>query len=210
MNIPSPRVRTPIGAAADAVQGDSPPDDPFELARQWLPANADPTRPPVTLSTVGPDGFPDARTVLLTEFDDEGFFFHTDAESRKVRDLAANPRASLAVLWQDLTRQLTVQGLAEVAPQDEIARAYSRRSGYLKQLAWLNTADYAQRPLAERREIWSRFAAEHARYPQPGSWVGFKLRPTRMTFWAGDPATASRRLEYRRNGDSWCRVHLPG
>jgi pyridoxamine 5'-phosphate oxidase len=194
----------------DPVQGDAPYEDPFWLAREWLPANADPDRPQVTLSTIDPDGFPDARTVLMTEFDDEGFFFHTDAESRKVRHLALNPRASLVVLWPEFTRQLTIQGLAEVAPQDEIAAAFVRRSEYLKQLAWLNTADYAQRPLEERRELWARFAAEHARYPQPASWVGFKLRPLRMTFWVSNPDAASRRLEYRRDGDAWTRTYLPG
>ena len=194
----------------DPVQGDAPFEDPFLLASHWLPANTDPDRPQVTLSTVDPDGFPDARTVLLTEYDDEGFFFHTDAESRKVRDLALNPRASLVVLWPEFTRQLTVQGLAEVAPQDEIAAAFVRRSDYLKQLAWLNTAEYAQRPLEERRDTWTRFSAEHARYPQPASWVGFKLRPLRMTFWVSNPDAASRRLEYRRTEVGWSRTYLPG
>ena len=194
----------------DPVQGDEPIADPFELARRWLPANDDPDRQQITLSTVDPDGFPDARTVLMTEFDAEGFFFHTDAESRKVRDIAANPRASIVVLWPDFTRQLTVQGLAETAPQGEIAAAFVRRSDYLKQLAWLNTADYAQRPLFERKDVWARFAAEHARYPQPASWVGFKLRPLRMTFWVSNPDAASRRLEYRRDGEGWSRTYLPG
>jgi pyridoxamine 5'-phosphate oxidase len=164
----------------------------------------------VTLSTVDPGGFPDARTVLLTEIDDEGFIFHTDAESRKVRDLAANPRASLVMLWPDFTRQLTVQGLAEVAPQGTIAAAYLRQSEYLKQLAWLNTAEYAQRSLADRRDTWARFSADHARYPQPANWVGFKIRPRRMTFWVGSTVTASRRLEYRRADSGWTRSYLPG
>jgi pyridoxamine 5'-phosphate oxidase len=193
----------------DPVQGDRPLENPFELARTWLPANNDPERPQITLSTIDPDGFPSARTVLLTEFDDEGFCFHTDAESRKVRDIAANPRVSIVVLWPEFTRQLVVQGLAEVAPQKEIAAAYRKRSPYLKQLAWQNTVEYAQRSLAERRERWAEFPYLGTD-AQPGNWVGFKVRPLRMTFWVSNPDAASRRLEYRRVGDEWERSYLPG
>ncbi|OMQ13904.1 hypothetical protein A7K94_0220370 [Modestobacter sp. VKM Ac-2676] len=68
-----------------------PPADPFALARQWLPADDEPDRPRVTLSTIGEDGYPDARTVLLSAFDATGFAFHTAATSRKVAELAAAP-----------------------------------------------------------------------------------------------------------------------
>ena len=127
-----------------------PPDDPFDLARAWLPDDAAPDRPRVTLSTVGTDGYPDARTVLLSAFDETGFAFHTSAASRKVAELAALPRATLTVLWPDWTRQLVVRG--DVVPDSpgQSAAAWSARSAYLRRLAWANTDELAELDLAHR------------------------------------------------------------
>jgi pyridoxamine 5'-phosphate oxidase len=187
------------------------PTNPWDLVGEWLPANDDPERPQLTLSTVTPAGEADARTVLLSEYTAEGFFFHTDAMSRKASTIVNNPSVALTFLWPGFTRQLVVQGRAEIAPGHETAAAYEKRSPYLKQLAWLNTFEFAQLPLEERRARWAAFAEEHSDgFEQPDTWVGFLVRPSRMTFWTSNPDTASQRVEYRESSGGWTIAHLPG
>ncbi len=202
-----PTPGAPDGFAADAVQGDEPSADPLALAAGWL-ESADPLR--MTLSTVDADGFPRGRTLLLSEFDGERFFFHTDAASAKAADIAANPRVCLTILRVELGRQLVVQGTAERAPEQEIAEAYRVRSPYLRQLAWQNTDAFAQLPLAEREAEWARFRADTPAPAQPDAWTGFAVTPHRMLFWVAHPDAASRRVEYVRAGASWTREYLPG
>jgi pyridoxamine 5'-phosphate oxidase len=178
----------------------------FPLLHEWLPGNDVVERPQMILSTAA-DGIPDARTVLLTEFDDEGLYFHTDSRSRKVADIAANPAVALTFLWPNFTRQLVVQGVASVSPADEQAAAFARRSPYLKQLAWQNSPEFAQLPRDERVAQWSSFDVPTE---PPPTWIGFVVRPTRLTFWQSNPDTASRRDEYTLVDGEWALSHLPG
>ncbi|MFI7589633.1 pyridoxamine 5'-phosphate oxidase family protein [Spongisporangium articulatum] len=190
--------------------------DLWALLVEWLPANAHENRPRMTVSTVTAEGRPDARTLLLSEFDPDGFYFHTDARSRKVAQLKANPGVALSLLLDDpggnpVGRQLVVQGVAEPAPAAEERRAYAARSPYLQQLAWQNTPEFAQLSLDERLARWAAFGAEHARgFTPPPTWVGYLVRPTRLTFWQGNPDTASRRTEFRPTSDGWQLTYLPG
>lgn len=198
-------------AGTDPIGADPIGPDPIALALEWLPGNDDPERPQITLSTVTADGWPDARTVLLTAAGPEGFLFNTDASSRKVADLRANPRVAITVLWPGFTRQLVIQGIAEIASAEALTAAYRARSPYLQQLAWQNTAEFARLPLDERRGRWAAFAAEHPNgFGQPDNWTGYLVRPTRLTFWTSDPDAASRRVEYTRTGDTWSVDYLPG
>ncbi|HAQ59102.1 MAG TPA: pyridoxamine 5-phosphate oxidase [Microbacterium sp.] len=198
-----------IDRRTDPVQSDAPWEDPAALAVDWLPG-ADEERMPMTVSTVDAEGFPGARTVLLSEFDGERFFFHTDAASQKAADLTANPKVSLTILWPGFTRQLVVQGTAEIAPPDEASRAYATRSPYLRQLAWLNTTENARLPRAEREQRWAAFAAQHPEPAQPDGWVGYGVTPHRMLFWVSHPGAPSRRVEYTRTSRGWTHRHLPG
>ena len=193
-----------------SVSDDTFPADPWQLLADWLPANDDPVRPLMTLATAA-DGIPDARTLLLSEFDDEGFYFHTDSRSRKVRQLATNDRVALMLHFPERLRQLTIQGVAEVAPGDELRRAFTARSAYLQQLAWQNTIEFAGLPLADRISAWSRFRDDHTDgFGQPPTWTGYLVRPSRLTFWFGNPDTASRRTEYSRTPDGWAVTLLAG
>ncbi|WP_409331307.1 pyridoxamine 5'-phosphate oxidase family protein [Trujillonella humicola] len=185
-----------------------PPADPLALARAWLPADDDPERPRVTLATIGADGYPAARTVLLSAFDGSGFAFHTHRDSRKVAELAAEPRAALVVLWPDLGRQLVVRGDVVDDGAEQAAAAWAARSDYLRRLAELNTAELAGLPLAERVARWG--ACGPAGDGPAGSWVGYRLRPREMTFWAASAETASRRLQYVRADGRWSCRPLPG
>jgi pyridoxamine 5'-phosphate oxidase len=179
---------------------------------EWLPANSEVDRPQIQVATVGADGAPDIRTVLLTEFDERGLYFHTDAASRKVAHLAAEPRLAIEILWPGFTRQLAIRGVASVAPADEQAAAYARRSPYLKQLAWQNSTEFAQLPDAQREAEWAAFAASHdveSLEPSP-TWIGYCVRPTRLTFWESNALAASRRTEWELVGEEWVRSYLAG
>ncbi|SDO54865.1 pyridoxamine 5'-phosphate oxidase [Klenkia soli] len=197
-------------AAFDLHADGAPPADPLDLARSWLPADDDPDRPQVVLSTVGEDGCPDARTVLLSGVDGSGFAFHTSRGSRKVAQLAAVPRASMTVLWPGFTRQLVLRGPVVAEEAGPLTRAWSARSDHLRRLAWLNTDELAAQDLAARRLGWAADVPVDAGSTPAPSWVGFRLRPVELTFWAGGADTASRRLRYVRQDDGWRWQHLAG
>lgn len=190
------------------------PEDPFDLLRAWLPANEDRERPAMTVATIGLDGIPDARTQLLSEYDDAGFYLHEDSRSRKVAQLAANPGVALVLLFPAEARQLVVQGIAEPAAENELRRAYRRSSPYLQQLAWQNTVEFAGLPLEDRVASWTAFREAHSDgFGQPPTWTGHLVRPLRLSFWTGSAETASRRVEYRRlstSDTSWTVELLAG
>ncbi len=185
--------------ALNAVEPADLPGSPDPILAEWLPANDDPARPLMTVASVAADGGPDARTLLLSEYGPEGFWFHTDGRSRKAAQIVAEPLVALVLVWPELRRQLVVLGAAEPADEAEEARAYRARNPYLQQLAWLNTVAFAQRPIDERLAEWAAFAADRPDgYEEPSTWAGYLVRPTRLTFWSGSTTTASRRVEYAR------------
>ncbi|HEY8317845.1 MAG TPA: pyridoxamine 5'-phosphate oxidase family protein [Amnibacterium sp.] len=176
----------------------------------WLPPNDEPDRPQIQVATVDEDGRPDLRTVLLSEWDERGFVFHTDARSRKADQLAARPGVAVLVLWPGFTRQLVVRGRAEPLDADRIAGGYAKRSPYLRQLAWLNDDELAQAGQEQRRARWAA-AAGHDFSAPPESWTGYLVRPERLTFWRSDAEGPSHRVEYREEpGGGWSTHHLPG
>jgi pyridoxamine 5'-phosphate oxidase len=187
-----------------------PPPDPLTLARLWLPPDDEPERPRATLATVGEDGYPAARTVLLTAFDPTGFAFHTAAGSRKTAELAALPRAALVLLWPGFDRQLTVRGDVVADSPASVAAAWASRSDYLRRLARLNTDELAGLPLGERQGRWADVAPDSPSSAPADSWVGYRLQPREITFWAARPDTASRRLQYVREEQGWRWAHRAG
>lgn len=181
-------------------------NDPYPLLESWLPANDHPERPLMTLITSTPDGRPDGRSVLLSEFDREGFYFHTDSRSRKIAALDQNPHAALVIPLVHERHQITVQGVSEPVGADEEARVYARRSTYLRYLAWLNTDELAALAEAERVAAWSAFAAQNPDPTPPPTWIGRLIRPTRITFWTGREDAPSRREEFSLTDDGAWRV----
>ena len=181
--------------------------------REWLPGNAEADRPRVQLATVDGEGRPDLRTVLLSEWDEHGLVFHTDAASRKAAHLADRPQAAMLLLWPGFTRQLTARGTVVAQGAADAARAYADRSPYLQQLAWQNTAATARLPRAQRVDAWRQAEQVRAGGPlaPPSTWSGFVLQPDRVTFWEADAEGPSHRAEHRRDTDgAWSVHHLPG
>ncbi|KAE8765582.1 pyridoxamine 5'-phosphate oxidase family protein [Georgenia thermotolerans] len=196
----------PFGADVDP---DAVPD-PMTLVRAWVGA---PDRPLVmTLTTVGDDGAPDARHVHLFEVADEEIRFHTDARSRKAAQLRADARVTLAFFWPEPLRQLVVAGVAASVPTATLDADFARISRYLQVLSWVNDDALAARPAGERREVLAAFEAAHpGPLARPEWWIGHSVRPHRVTFWRGDDAGPSNRLEYTRRPDgTWETTRLAG
>ena len=199
-----------FGSDVDDPDTDVP--DPIALMKLWLPPNTSELRPLMTLATHGGDGYPDARNVLASAVDDSGLHFHTDAKTRKAQELAADPRACAVLVWPDVGRQLVLAGDVTPEPPDAAAAVYAVRGAYLRTLAWVNSDETAQLPLPERRRVWAEHLhanPDETLQPPPG-WIGFVLRPHRLTFWRGDPDGPSNRVEYRRVDGGWDVRRLAG
>lgn len=185
--------------------------DPMGLLADWIPAAGPP--PLMALATVGRDGGPDVRHVLLTECDRTAIYFHTDARSTKVAQLQRVSRAAVSVAWPQAGRQVSIRGGVEVAAADEQRRAYRNRPRYLQLLAWLNDPTSAALPVADRRARWAAFDAAHPDLDLPADWIGFALHPTEIDFWRGDPDGPSQRTRFTRTDDdsiTWTTEVLPG
>jgi len=184
--------------SVEAVRDDWP-EEPTPVLTEWLPSNDDPVRPTIVVATVDETGAPDSRTQLLTAWDAAGLYLHTDSRARKIAQMEHEPRVSLTMHMGADAHQITVQGMAEVADAAELEWAFLHRSPYLQQLAWQNTAQFANLPRLDRVKAWGDFRADHPEgFTAPPTWTGFRVRPSRITFWVGSTVTASHRVEYGR------------
>ena len=158
------------------------------------------------LATATEDGAPSVRMVLVKFADESGFVFYSNYESRKGRELAANPRAALLFHWDALGRQVRVEGRVERTSSAESA-AYVRsreRASQLSALASPQSRTIASRSDLER--LVAELAAEHegADLPVPDHWGGFRLNPETFEFWQHREDRLHDRLRYSRQGDgSW-------
>lgn len=193
---PEPRERALTRTELDA--------DPVRQFRRWLDdarTHAGVAYPEAAvLATVGPDGSPQGRIVLVKETADEGFVFYTNFRSEKGRALDRNPRAELVFYWQALWRQVRIRGEAERLP-DEKADAYFAGRPRESQLgAW---ASQQSEPLEDRETLDARFREVEERYrgrpvPRPPHWGGYRVVPGRIELWQGRGGRLHDRFVYVR------------
>lgn len=165
-------------------------NDPFVRFAAWY-AEAEKATPEdpnaMVLSTVGPDGAPSARVVLLKSFDAGGFVFYTNTRSRKGRELAANPLAALTFHFRPLGRQVRIEGPVTPVAAEEADAYFASRPRGAQVGAW---ASDQSAPLSGRPALEARVAEVEARFrdgavPRPPHWSGYRLVPSCIEFWTG-------------------------
>ncbi len=164
----------------------------------------------MTLATVGADGRPSTRVVLLKGCDARGFVWYTNYESRKGRELAANPQAALQFHWVELERVVRIEGRVEKTAADESDAYYRTRPLDSRIGAW---ASPQSQVIPGRGVLVSEAARIGARFlldpPRPPHWGGYRLVPDRFEFWQGRRSRLHDRLRYTLQADgSWLRERL--
>jgi len=199
-------------AAPHALDPAAVPAEPLGLFLGWFEEARRagvPLHDRVALATATPDGRPSARMVLLKGADARGFVFFTNYESRKARELDANPRAELLFYWKALDRQVRVGGRVERVAAEESDAYFRTRPRGSRLSAW---ASDQSRPVESRAVLERRMRELETRYPgevpRPPHWGGFRLVAERVEFWVSRDDRLHDRVLYERDGDGWRRSRL--
>ena len=161
------------------------------------------------LSTLGADGYPDGRMILLKFYDERGFVFYTNLRSPKGRSLIITPRAALTFHWPLLKRQIRILGDVEKVSDAEADDYFASRPRGSQISAW---ASNQSEPIENRAVLEASQAEMEARYsgkvPRPPHWSGFRLKPIRIEFWQDCDDRLHDRFQFVLDGGTWSAARL--
>ena len=187
-------------------------EDPLRQFETWLEQAIKAELPEpnaMTLATVGPDGRPSTRVVLIKGLDARGLVWYTNYESRKGRELAHEPRAALQFHWVELERVVRIEGIVEKVSAEESDAYFASRPLDSRIGAW---ASPQSQPITSRAVLVANAAKAAARHglhpPRPPHWGGYRLDPDRWEFWQGRVSRLHDRVRYDLQDGRWMRRRL--
>ena len=159
----------------------------------------------MSLATVGMNGNPSVRIVLMKAVDEDGFVFYTNLDGRKGRELRTKPAAAICFHWVPLEVQVRAEGSVTQVSDEEADQYFATRARTSQIGAW---ASIQSQPIEQTDDLVNRVAEYEARFagqtvPRPPFWSGFRLRPERIEFWKSKPGRLHERHLYTRSGESW-------
>jgi pyridoxamine 5'-phosphate oxidase len=187
--------------------------EPFSIFHMWMKEakSKEPTDPDAAcLATVDPNGYPNARVVLIRKIDERGFCFFTNTQSQKGNELLASPKAAINFHWKSLKKQIRIRGDIVRVSEEESNEYYSSRPLGNRIGAW---ASLQSQPLENRQHLIDRVKEHEEKFgnnpPRPDHWGGYRLIPNSIEFWQEEEFRLHSRLRFQKTktGD-WERLEL--